>query len=237
MALDSSGNQRVDFVWGNIPLQPNTDRTDGTPVVVYASNVTDNKSWSGYSVLPSAQLNPDLDSHEIAVNGLRGYPGFTTGGIAVPNVLRLTNTAAEAAITAAGLVPAFSGTYDVIRPSSTISPNFTIVDNVATMYVNDVAYLPGFLSGDTFWVNVDGAQIEQENIGAAVVITKVSNTQITFPIIRENVTTTLAENDAGLWSTNSGGLPGFYGAVSRVSPAVGTLVEPGSTVTYSRFND
>jgi len=237
MALDSSGNQIVDFVWGNIPLQPNTDRTDGTPIVVSASNVTDNKNWSGYSVRPSAQLNSVLDSHEIAVNNLRGYPGFNTGGLAVPNVLRLTNTAAVAAITAAGLVPEFSGTYDVIRPSSTISPNFTIVDNVATMYVNDVAYLPGFLSGDTFHVNVDGVQIEQENIGAAYVITKVSNTQITFPIIRENVTTTLSELQGGLWSTNSSGVPGFYGAVSRVSPAVGTLVEPGSTVTYSRFND
>jgi hypothetical protein len=234
MALDSSGNQTVDFVWGNLPIQPNTIRTDGTPVVVVANNAADNKSWSGYSVLPSAQLNPILDSHEIAVNNLRGYPGFITGALTVPNVLRMRATDAQAAITAAGLVPEF-GQYDTPRPDASISPNFTIVNNVATMTVNPEA-LPGIQTGDTFYVYVDGLQIEQENINEPVVVTKISNNQLSFQITRDNVTTTLSENQGAFWSTNNG-LPGYYGGISRTSPAVGTIVEPGSTVVYYRFND
>ncbi|CAB4122259.1 hypothetical protein UFOVP27_134 [uncultured Caudovirales phage] len=75
--VDSSGNVAVDFAWGNFPIQPNDDRTDGTPVVVVANNATGNKSWSGYSVYPSARLNPAYDSHAIAESDWGGHPGYT----------------------------------------------------------------------------------------------------------------------------------------------------------------
>lgn len=76
MATDTSGNQKVDFAWGNLPMQPNDDRTDGTPTVVVASNATENKQWSGYTVYPSARLNPALDNHDSAEAGWAGYPAF-----------------------------------------------------------------------------------------------------------------------------------------------------------------
>jgi len=74
--LDTSGNVAVDFVWGNFPMQPNDDRTDGTAVEVVASNASENKSWTGYSVYPSARLNASYDSHAIAEAEWANYPSF-----------------------------------------------------------------------------------------------------------------------------------------------------------------
>lgn len=74
--VDTSGNVAVDFVWGNFPMQPNDDRTDGTAVEVVAANASDNKSWTGYSVYPSARLNAAYDSHAIAEAEWANYPSF-----------------------------------------------------------------------------------------------------------------------------------------------------------------
>jgi hypothetical protein len=74
--LDSSGNVAVDFVWGNFAPQPNDERTDGTAVEKVANNAAQNKSWSGYSVKPSARLDFTLDSHAIQETGWANYPSF-----------------------------------------------------------------------------------------------------------------------------------------------------------------
>jgi hypothetical protein len=82
--LDTSGNVAVDFVWGNFPMQPNDDRTDGTAVEVVAADAAQNKSWSGYSLKPSARLNAALDSHAIAEAEWANYPSFIE---AAPNYI------------------------------------------------------------------------------------------------------------------------------------------------------
>lgn len=46
----SDDNVRIDFVWGNIPMQPNDDRDEG--------------------------LDPELDSHIIATDGWSSFPEF-----------------------------------------------------------------------------------------------------------------------------------------------------------------
>lgn len=51
--VDDLGNVQVDFVWGNLPLQPDDQRGLNT-------------------------LDPALDNHEIATEGYNGYPGFGT---------------------------------------------------------------------------------------------------------------------------------------------------------------
>jgi hypothetical protein len=76
MALDTSGNQKVDFVWGNFPMQPNDDRTDGGTTVVVAADADQNYDWSGYSVYPSGRLDAALDNHAIVEAGWAGYPGY-----------------------------------------------------------------------------------------------------------------------------------------------------------------
>ena len=79
MATDTSGQQAVDFVWGNFPMQPNNDRTDGGATVVVAADAAQNYDWSGYSVYPSARLDSALDNHANAEAGWSGYPAFTAG--------------------------------------------------------------------------------------------------------------------------------------------------------------
>ena len=82
--LDTSGNVAVDFVWGNFPMQPNDERTDGTAVEKVAANASENKQWTGYSVYPSARLSALADSHAIAEAEWANYPSFIE---AAPNYI------------------------------------------------------------------------------------------------------------------------------------------------------
>lgn len=92
--LDSSGQVAVDFVWGNLPLQPNDVRPDTA----------------------TGRLDFALDNHVIAESGWNGYPLYTpntdgeyvsgTAFIVVPNVLGLTTALALDALKDAGYVAA-----------------------------------------------------------------------------------------------------------------------------------
>jgi hypothetical protein len=83
MARDTRGNLKVDFVWGNLPMQPNDDR--------------------------STPLDATLDNHSIVYSRWSGFPQFvpnntgTFDDITVPDVVGLTVAAATSALTAAGL--------------------------------------------------------------------------------------------------------------------------------------
>ena len=76
---------RVDFAWGNIPMQPNDDR--------------------------ETDLDPELDSHIIATSSYEGFPAFTTGApyddttpnAIVPNVVGMLTGLAYSAVDAVGL--------------------------------------------------------------------------------------------------------------------------------------
>ncbi|CAB4128937.1 PASTA_pknB domain containing protein [uncultured Caudovirales phage] len=90
-------NVRVDFAWGNIPMQPDDDRG-------------------------MAQLDPDLDSHIIATSGYEGFPAFITGApyddtvanATAPNLVGLATSAINAALSAAG----FTEGYQVVNTST-----------------------------------------------------------------------------------------------------------------------
>jgi len=130
MANDTSGNIKVDFVWGNLPMQPDDERVgDGSSTTVVAANSAQNVDWSGYSVKASpaltktditVTLSPGLGSpgtvvgnnHSIALNNWNGYPDYTPEApfldtidqAAIPNVVGLTEAAANTALVAAGFV-------------------------------------------------------------------------------------------------------------------------------------
>jgi hypothetical protein len=127
MALDTSGNIKVDFVWGNLPMQPDTERTgDGNATVIVANNATQNKQWSGYSKKASPALTKTAidvtlsggltssvgNNHSVALNNWNGYPDYTpespyldtTDQAAIPNVVGLSESAANTALVAAGFV-------------------------------------------------------------------------------------------------------------------------------------
>lgn len=88
MAVDTGGNVRVDFVWGNMPMQPDDDRA------------------------ADKKLNAALDNHIIATTKYNGFPDYdptapyldTIANVTVPNVVGMTEAAATTALTTAGLV-------------------------------------------------------------------------------------------------------------------------------------
>jgi hypothetical protein len=90
--LDDAGNVAVDFVWGNVPMQPNDDRPNTT----------------------AGRLDPALDNHIIALSGWNGYPQYSpntagedvvgpTDYVLVPEVRGFTTALAEDAMKDASL--------------------------------------------------------------------------------------------------------------------------------------
>jgi multidrug efflux pump subunit AcrA (membrane-fusion protein) len=87
MATDAAGNQKVDFVWGNMPMQPDTARG-------------------------AAVLTVGLGNHDIAKNAWNGFPDYlpvapyldSIINVAVPVITGLLEAAATTALTNAGLV-------------------------------------------------------------------------------------------------------------------------------------
>lgn len=87
MARDTGGNVAVDFVWGNMPIQPNDDRGSDT-------------------------LDAALDNHVIVTTKYNGFPDYTpvspyldtVANVAVPDVVAALTAAATSTLEAAGLV-------------------------------------------------------------------------------------------------------------------------------------
>ena len=116
---DSGGNVFVDFVWGNMPMQPNADREEGH------------------------DLDPALDSHIIATSQYEGFPLFIQGAPyddtidnrEVPNLLGQTGSTADGILAGAGLTsvvgtPVTSGaTSENNGTVATQSPDAGIVVN------------------------------------------------------------------------------------------------------------
>jgi len=97
--LDTAGEVAIDFVWGNMPMQPNDVRPNAVSAVG-----------------TPGRLDPLLDNHIIALSGWGGYPLFTansagedvagpTDYVLVPSVIGLTTALATDAMKDASLVP------------------------------------------------------------------------------------------------------------------------------------
>lgn len=92
MANDTGGNVQVDFIYGNMPMQPDDQRLGD-------ANSTD-------------PLDPTEGDHDRAVSGYLGFPQIASGAPyndlvdnkTVPNVVGMLEAAAEAALVAADLV-------------------------------------------------------------------------------------------------------------------------------------
>lgn len=73
MATDTSGQQAVDFVWGNLPMQPNNDRA---ATISNTGGSTGDYGWAQTTKVASARLDAALDNHANAEAGWAGYPAF-----------------------------------------------------------------------------------------------------------------------------------------------------------------
>jgi len=129
--VDTSGNVKVDFVWGNFAMQPNDGRDgDGADVVV-AADADQNYDWKGYSVFPSEELDPVLDNHSIVYNEWNGFPSYTpvepfldnTANTVVPDVIGETESDAQTALEDADLV---KGTVTTSTVGATVENDETV---------------------------------------------------------------------------------------------------------------
>jgi hypothetical protein len=77
-ATDSAGNVKVDFVWGNYPMQPNDVRTEEA-----ASNIgggSDDVQWSATTQVTGARLTAATsNNHTVAEAEWNNFPAFTPG--------------------------------------------------------------------------------------------------------------------------------------------------------------
>ena len=120
--LDDAGNVVVDFVWGNMPMQPNDARPNTT----------------------AERLDPALDNHIIALSGWGGYPLFTSNStgedvagttdyVLVPDVRGFTTALAADAMKDASLtVTTASGATNTATQPTRINVTAT---TAATVYV------------------------------------------------------------------------------------------------------
>jgi hypothetical protein len=194
--LASDGSVAVDFVWGNLPMQPNDDRDNtGAAVVALAANTTGNVGWSGYSVYPAGRLDFTKDSHAIAEAGYAGYPAFTGNGdgaytdgtpyIVVPNVIGQSIASATDALKDAG--------YATVTVASAVTPvisAITLTSNVASV----TATAHGYAVGDSVVIagltNGSGNAANDADLNGTYTITVVPDADnFRFAKTHANITT------------------------------------------------
>jgi hypothetical protein len=79
MALDTSGQQAVDFVWGNFPMQPNDDRAAAVTPANISANSSGDYAWGATTRVAADRLDAALDNHANAEAAWSGYPSYTAG--------------------------------------------------------------------------------------------------------------------------------------------------------------
>jgi hypothetical protein len=172
-----TGNVQVDRVWGNLPMQPNEDRTDmGTSIgggygdVGWSSTyvaTSDTLRTSDYQVeLNNLDYRVPADSHTIATTGYSNYPKFLENyagdgdadlETVVPGVRGLLRNAGQDKILAADLD--YNRTYvnyDVLAVESTGKVVTITTDGTHDLIVNDVVNVD-YNDGDGFngtWYDV-----------------------------------------------------------------------------------
>lgn len=169
---DDKGNVQVDFVYGNMPMQPDDDRLDA---VVTPGNV-ENVGWTQGSLFYSAALEAGdyevmqnnltymipADSHSIATTGYSNFPGFIPNyagdgdsGLetVIPDLLRKTLSEAWVLCEKAHL--------NLFANAHNPSVNYIVsTDKTVRVYAYDYSNygddpLVGLRAGDQVWVDND----------------------------------------------------------------------------------
>jgi hypothetical protein len=195
---DDLGNVQVDFVWGNLPLQPDELRASGH------------------------KLNATLDNHSIATTGYANYPSFlpnyagdgdSNPEVVVPNLLRLTRSAAQDAADAAGLGENSISyiNYDITNVASAAK-----VVTISTDGANDLAV------GDTVSV------VYNDGEGFSGTFSNVKITKIVDSSNFQFKLTTAP--DPAYDFTSTGYVYNNSGVVLAQEPVAGEIVNQGSAV-------
>lgn len=123
--LDTAGKVAIDFVWGNVPMQPNDVRPDTA----------------------TGRLDPALADHITALSGWGGYPQFTanfagedvagtTNYVLVPSVVGLTTALAQDALKDASLTVTTTAAANVAKNITRFQATSTTSADVYTTSAN-----------------------------------------------------------------------------------------------------
>ena len=203
--LDDAGNVAIDFVWGNLPMQPNDARPD----------VTANR------------LDPALDNHIIALSGWNGFPLYNpdtagedvagpTDYILTPNVLGLTTALAQDALKDASFA-----TITVATAATNVAGSITDIDRVAgstTVELTGTGFTAAYPVGTKITVASTGTVD-----GTWTVTGNTSTNKIRFT---SNASTAL--------SSGTGSIIGVAGTIKTQSIAAAqNNIAPGSTIVIT----
>jgi hypothetical protein len=214
--VDDSGNVVVEFVWGNVPMQPNDVREE-----------------NGGDL-----LDPDLDNHSIAYEGWNGYPLYTpgvagaegAGYIVVPSVIGLTTAAATRVLEDDGLVvtagtAATNAKQDITRfdaTSTTVAVVYTSTASTSYPVGTKVVIAAGTPAG------ADPVNLPAYAVGTWTV-TAATSTTITIAGTGFTVANTTGINATGT-------INGLAGTIKTQSIAAGANeVEVGDAITITPF--
>jgi hypothetical protein len=203
--LDSAGEVAIDFVWGNMPIQPNDARPDTA----------------------SGRLDPEADNHIIALSGWGGYPQFTansagedvvgdtTDYVLVPSVLGLTTALATDAMKDASLVPTTA------TAATNAAGSITDIDRTAgstTVQLTGTGFVAAYPVGTKITVASTGT------VDGTWTVTGGSSTdKITF-----------TSNASTVLTSGTGSIIGVAGTIKTQSIAAGANnTAPGAAVTIT----
>jgi hypothetical protein len=219
--LDDAGNVAIDFVWGNIPMQPNDVRPDNAGATL---------SDTVYTRV-AGRLDPALDNHIIALSGWGGYPLFTansagedvvgaTDYVLVPNVLGLTTALATDAMKDASLVPTTA------TAASNVGKTITAAARTAGSAVISITCAShGFVAGNKVTVSdVSGG----DGVNGVWTVLAVTNANV-FTVTGTATTVQALTSLAGVVS-------GVAGTIKTQSVAAGANnISAGAAVTITPF--
>lgn len=211
--LDDAGNVAVDFVWGNMPMQPNDVRT--------------------------TRLNATLDDHIRALSEWNGFPGYTpndpgsdilgpTDYVSVPNVLGLTEAIATDVLQDYGLgtVTVAESTANASGFKATIN-NVAIASGTATFTTSAAHGFTGYPNAQT--VTISGLTTTQLN--GTWLISNASGS--TFTVFNTSFTNVSSTSDSGTVVDTS-----KIGKVKAQSiAAAASSVAPGTAITITLFDN
>jgi len=218
--LDTAGEVAIDFVYGNLPIQPNDARPNAASATL-STTVTSRVA---------GRLDPAADSHINALSGWNGYPQYTpnTAGedvagsvdyILVPDVRGFTTALAEDAMKDASLTVTTAAA--AVNAVSTI----TAVSRTGT-----TATITSAGSGAKYPV---GTKI---TVASLVAPNDVLNGEFTVTAVATN-TVSYTTTTSGALSTSGlsvAGLSGVAGTIKTQSLAAGAnTIAPGAAVTIT----
>lgn len=249
--LDDNGNVRVDFVWGNFPLQPDEQRTGQQQDWVNESNQPEDKGWTARSYGATSDTINTIYTQYLSVgdqNNSAHWDEVDTRQVSVPSAHDIATTGYS---NYPSFIPNYEGDGDITFEK--VMPN--LVGMGSDQFV--AALQAAGFSGSTGTVPVyagsttanNGIVVSQNPVAGAIVnatsqpaLSRYSRPQVpllhglteaaattaltNLSLVKGTVTT--SGNDGGATAENDG-------RVKDQSVAAGTYVNGGTTVNIIKY--